>query len=356
MKNIEDIYEKILSKKRINFDEALTLYTETDFHDLGYLAHQVRLAKHPDPVITYVVDRNINYSNICVCCCKFCAFYREPNQADGYVLTYEEIGKKIQETLDLGGTQILMQGGHHPDLPLTWYENMLRYIKTNYKIHIHAFSPPEIVFWSIKEKITITEVIKKLREAGLDSIPGGGAEILVDEVRSKVSPNKCPAKQWLSTMEEAHKQGLRTTATMMFGHRETVEQRLEHLFAIRESQDRTGGFTAFIPWTFQPDHTQLSDCRKLTSTEYLRTLAVSRIVLDNIDNVQVSWVTMGPKIAQLALYFGGNDFGSTMLEENVVRAAGVSFSLSRKEIHRLVEDAGFTPRQRSMNYTILENC
>jgi len=351
---LETIYKKILDGERIDFDDALALYTKADIFDLGNLAHTVRLAKHPDPFITYVVDRNINYSNICVCCCKFCAFYKKPDQDGGYVLTYEEIGQKIQETLDLGGTQILMQGGHHPDLPLSWYEDMLRYIKANYEVHIHAFSPPEIVFWSKMEGISTSEVIERLKNAGLDSIPGGGAEILVDEVRSQVAPNKCPADQWLGVMEEAHTQGLKTTATMMFGHKETVEQRLEHLFAVRETQDRTGGFTAFIPWTFQPDHTELPECRKLTSVEYLRMLAVSRLVLDNINNVQVSWVTMGPKIAQLALYFGGNDFGSTMLEENVVKAAGVAFRLNREEIHRLVEAAGFTPKQRSMHYTILE--
>jgi len=351
---LETIYKKILDGERIDFDDALALYTKADIFDLGNLAHTVRLAKHPDPFITYVVDRNINYSNICVCCCKFCAFYKKPDQDGGYVLTYEEIGQKIQETLDLGGTQILMQGGHHPDLPLSWYEDMLRYIKANYEVHIHAFSPPEIVFWSKMEGISTSEVIERLKNAGLDSIPGGGAEILVDEVRSQVAPNKCPADQWLGVMEEAHTQGLKTTATMMFGHKETVEQRLEHLFAVRETQDRTGGFTAFIPWTFQPDHTELPECRKLTSVEYLRMLAVSRLVLDNINNVQVSWVTMGPKIAQLALYFGGNDFGSTMLEENVVKAAGVAFRLNREEIHRLVEAAGFTPKQRSMDYTILE--
>ncbi len=300
--SIETTYAKVLDGERIDFDDALTLCTKADFHELGHLAHQARLARHPDPVVTYVVDRNINYSNICVCCCKFCAFYREPDQDGGYVLTHEEIGKKIQETLDLGGTQILMQGGHHPDLPLTWYEDMLRYIKSNHEVHVHAFSPPEIVFWSELEGISVSEVIERLRNAGLDSIPGGGAEILVDEVRSKVAPNKCPSEQWFAVMEEAHKQGLRTTATMMFGHRETLEQRLEHLFAVRESQDRTGGYTAFIPWTFQPDHTRLPDCRKLTSTEYLRMLAVSRLVLDNVDNIQVSWVTMGPKIAQLALF------------------------------------------------------
>ncbi|QGY40786.1 dehypoxanthine futalosine cyclase [Pseudodesulfovibrio cashew] len=354
MERLKNISDKIVNGERIDFDEAMTLYAEADFHELGQLAHLVRLAKHPEPMVTYVVDRNINYSNICVCCCKFCAFYKEPDEDGGYVLSFEEIGEKIRETLELGGTQILMQGGHHPDLPLTWYEDMLRHIKANYNVHIHAFSPPEVVFWSEKEHLPISEVIRRLHEAGLDSIPGGGAEILVDAVRSEVAPNKCPAGQWLDVMEEAHNQGLRTTATMMFGHLETPEQRLEHLFAVRETQDRTGGFTAFIPWTFQPDHTELPHCRKLTSVEYLRTLAISRLVLDNVDNIQVSWVTMGPKIAQLALYFGGNDFGSTMIEENVVKAAGVAFRLSREEIHRLVEAAGFTPRQRTMDYTLLE--
>ncbi len=351
---LDSIYARVLAGQRIDFNEALTLYNDADFFDLGHLAHQVRLAKHPEPIVTYVVDRNINYSNVCVCCCKFCAFYKEPGEDGGYVLSFEEIGEKIREPLELGGTQILMQGGHHPDLPLSWYEEMLRFIKSNYTVHIHAFSPPEVVFWSEKENIPVSEVIARLRKAGLDSIPGGGAEILVDAVRAEVAPNKCPAGQWLGVMEEAHNQGLRTTATMMFGHKETVEQRLQHLFAVRETQDKTKGFTAFIPWTFQPDHTQLPECRKLTSVEYLRTLAISRIVLDNVDNVQVSWVTMGPQIAQLALFFGGNDFGSTMIEENVVKAAGVAFRLSREEIHRLVEAAGFTPRQRTMNYTLME--
>lgn len=354
MNSVNSVLDKVLAGERIDFAEAELLYAKADFHDLGRVAHAVRMRKHPERVVTYVVDRNINYSNICVCCCKFCAFYREPDQDGGYVLSFEEIGRKIDETLALGGTQILMQGGHHPDLPLSWYEDMLRYIKTNHPVHIHAFSPPEIVFFSELFKLPVADVIRRLRQAGLDSIPGGGAEILVDEVRSRVAPNKCPAGQWLDVMEEAHNQGMRTTATMMFGHVETPAQRLEHLFAVREVQDRTHGFTAFIPWTFQPDHTQLSHCRKQTSVEYLRLLAMSRIVLDNVDNVQVSWVTMGPDIAQLALYFGGNDFGSTMIEENVVRAAGVSFRLSRKEINRLVSAAGFQPRQRLMDYTLVE--
>ncbi len=354
MKKLDDIFAKVENGDRIDLDEALLLHDEADLFDLGRLAHAVRLDKHPAPDVTYVVDRNINYSNVCVCCCKFCAFYREPGQDGGYVLSFDEISRKIEETIALGGTQILMQGGHHPDLPLTWYEEMLSHIKTNHDIHIHAFSPPEIVFWSELERIPVSDVIARLRRAGLDSIPGGGAEILVDEVRSRVAPNKCPASQWLAVMEEAHAQGLRTTATMMFGHKETVRQRIEHMLAVRDSQDRTGGFTAFIPWTFQPDMTGLSECRKLTSVEYLRALALSRVVLDNIDNIQVSWVTMGPKIAQLALFFGGNDFGSTMIEENVVKAAGVSFSLSRAQIHRIIEDAGFTPRQRTMAYELME--
>ncbi|GAB7023617.1 cyclic dehypoxanthinyl futalosine synthase [Salidesulfovibrio brasiliensis] len=352
---LDAIFTAVLDGKRIGFDEARTLYLEADFHELGALAHAVRLRKHPEPNVTYVVDRNINYSNICTCGCKFCAFYAAPGAEGGYVLDFDELDRKIAETVALGGTQILMQGGHHPDLPLSWYEDMLRHIKDNHPVHVHAFSPPEIMYFSELNGLEPAEVIRRLRAAGLDSIPGGGAEILVDKVRSEIAPRKCPTGEWLGVMEEAHNQGLRTTATMMFGHVETPEQRLEHLFAVREVQDRTGGFTAFIPWTFQPDHTALSHCRKLTSVEYLRMLAVSRIVLDNVDNVQVSWVTMGPDIAQLALFFGGNDFGSTMIEENVVKAAGVAFRLSRQEIHRLVSDAGFTPRQRTMDYSLLEN-
>lgn len=350
---MEALYAKILDGGRIDSAEAGRLYSEAPLHALGRLAHAVRLKKHPEPMVTFVSDRNINYSNICVCGCRFCAFFRAPGQEGGFVLTREELARKIEETLELGGTQILMQGGHHPDLPLEWYEDLLRFIK-GYPIHVHAFSPPEIVHFAKISGLSTREVIARLKAAGLDSIPGGGAEILVDAVRSKVSPRKCPAADWLRVMEEAHGLGLRTTATMMFGHEETPGQRLEHLFALRASQDRTGGYTAFIPWTFQPANTAIR-ARSLTAPEYLRLLAVSRIVLDNFDNLQVSWVTMGPKIAQLALYFGGNDFGSTMIEENVVRAAGVCFRLSREEIRRLVSGAGFTPRQRRMDYTLLED-
>ncbi|MBU1040470.1 MAG: dehypoxanthine futalosine cyclase [Proteobacteria bacterium] len=350
--NIQQILDEAAEGRRLTLDEARLLQREAGLHDLGFAAHRVRLRKHPQPIVTYVVDRNINYSNVCVCACRFCAYFRAPGHEDCFVLSFEAIGEKIAETIALGGTQILMQGGHHPDLPLSWYEDMLAYIKANYDIHVHAFSPPEIVHFAKISGLTTAQVIERLKAAGLDSIPGGGAEILVDNVRSKVSPNKCPSGQWLAVMEEAHAQGLRTTATMMFGHEETPEERLEHLFAVRESQDRTGGFTAFIPWTFQPDNTNIV-ARPLTSPEYLRMLALARLVLDNVDNVQVSWVTMGPKIAQLALYFGGNDFGSTMIEENVVRAAGVSFRLSQAEIDTLVRAAGFEPRQRRMDYRLV---
>ncbi len=349
--SVHDIGDRIAAGERIDFAEAAELLEKADLFDLGQMAHSVRLKKHPEPYVTYVVDRNINYSNICVCGCRFCAYYKAPGQEGGFVLSKDELGRKIQETIDLGGTQILMQGGHHPDLSLGFYEDMLGFIKDNYEIHIHAFSPPEIVHFSEIEGISIENVIRRLMDAGLASIPGGGAEILVDEVRSKIAPRKCPADQWLEVMETAHNLGLRTTATMMFGHEETPEDRLKHLFALREVQDRTGGFTAFIPWTFQPDHTNIPDARKMTSVEYLRMLAVSRLVLDNFDNLQVSWVTMGPKISQLALYFGGNDFGSTMIEENVVKAAGVSFRLSEEQIHRLITKAGFKPMQRLMDYT-----
>ncbi|XPV77983.1 MAG: cyclic dehypoxanthinyl futalosine synthase [Desulfovibrio sp.] len=346
---VKAVFDKYRAEGRIDLDDARVLYEKADLSDLGALAAEIRRKKHPEPKVTYVADRNINYSNICVCACKFCAFYKSPEDGGGYVLTHKELAEKIDETLALGGTQILMQGGHHPDLPLSFYEEMLRFIKENYNLHVHAFSPPEIYFFSKQEEISIAEVIRRLREAGLDSIPGGGAEILVNEVRTEASPNKCNADEWLGVMEEAHNQGLRTTATMMFGHIETPEHRLEHLFRLRDLQDKTGGFTAFIPWTFQPDYTALP-ARKHTSVEYLRLFALSRIVLDNIDNLQVSWVTMGPKIAQLALFYGGNDFGSLMIEENVVKAAGVSFRMTREEIDRIIAAAGFIPEQRTMAY------
>lgn len=353
MKNraLEKITDKVLGGDRLSYGEILQLYEEADLFTLGHLAHTVRKRKHPEPYVSYVIDRNINYSNICICGCKFCAYYRPPGHPEGFVISREELERKIDETVRLGGTQILLQGGHHPGLPLSFYEDMLRFIKSRFPgIHIHAFSPPEIVFFSKLEGLSLRETIRRLVAAGLDSIPGGGAEILVDEVRKKVSPRKCSAKEWLDVMEEAHRQGLRTTATMMFGHLESREDRVRHLMVLRELQDRTGGFTAFIPWTFQPGNTALSWRRPEMAVEYLRLLALSRIALDNFDNIQASWVTMGPYVAQMALFFGANDFGSTMIEENVVAAAGVSFRMSLDEIRRVIRAAGFIPRQRTMKY------
>ena len=347
------IIDEFLVGSRLSDDQFLQLYSEADLYQLGYLADELRKKKHPEKVVTYVIDRNINYTDICISACKFCAFYKQPASGEGYLLSREELKQKIDETLALGGTQILLQGGLHPDLRLDYYVDLVSFIKSC-GINVHGFSPPEIHHFSTISGLTVKEVLDRLIAAGLDSIPGGGAEILTDRVRKLVAPKKCSADQWLEVMEQAHDKGLRTTATMMFGHIETVEERVEHLRRLRSLQDRTGGFTAFIPWPFQPDNTTLFDegsSFKTSGWEYLRMLALARIYLDNFDNIQASWVTQGPKIAQLSLHFGANDFGSTMIEENVVAAAGVSFSLSEKEICRLVADAGFTPQQRLMDYT-----
>ncbi len=349
------IRERILAGGRLNDGEFLFLYENGDLYQLGLLANAIREQRHPEKNVTYVIDRNINYTDICISACKFCAFFKAPEDKDGYLLSNKELALKIKETQDLGGTQILLQGGLHPDLPLEYYEDMLRFMKAT-GIHVHGFSPPEIHHFAEISKLSIAAVISRLIKAGLDSIPGGGAEILSDRVRDSTAPRKCNADQWIAVMEEAHNQGLRTTATMMFGHVETVAERLEHLRRLRELQDRTTGFTAFIPWPFQPDHTALveqTEIEKTTGYGYLRMLAMSRIYLDNFENIQASWVTQGPKIAQLSLYFGANDFGSTMIEENVVAAAGISFQLSETEIRRLVTDAGFIPKQRLMDYTLV---
>jgi cyclic dehypoxanthinyl futalosine synthase len=351
--SMANLLEEAAAGRRLSRSEALWLYTEAGLHELAEAAHRIRLAKHPEPVVSYVVDRNINYSNICVCGCTFCAFYRAPGQGGGFVISGEELRKKIREALDLGGTQILLQGSLHPDLGLEFFESMLGDIKAAFPdLHIHGLSPPEIVHLAHRSGLDLPAVLNRLIRAGLDSIPGGGAEILVDRVRRRISPNKCGADAWLEVMRQAHGQGLKTTATMMFGHVETLEERVEHLLRIRELQDETAGFTAFIPWSFQPDNTALK-ARKATSPEYLRLLALSRLVLDNVPNIQVSWVTMGDKIAQLGLFFGANDFGSTMIEENVVAASGVRFRMSREEIEQAISLAGFRPRQRLMDYRYL---
>jgi cyclic dehypoxanthinyl futalosine synthase len=350
---LETIIDKVATGRRVSDNDYLFLEKEADLYQLGFLADSVRRTKHPEGLVTYVIDRNINYTDICISACKFCAFFKPPEDKDGYLITFDELAEKIRETQVLGGTQILLQGGLHPGQPLAYYEEMVSFIKAT-GIHLHGFSPPEICHFANISGLPVKKVLQRLIAAGLDSIPGGGAEILSDRVRQLTSPRKCTANEWLDVMEEAHSQGLSTTATMMFGHVEAKEERLEHLRRLRQLQDRTHGFTAFIPWPFQPRNTVLADVEKTTALEYLRTLALSRIYLDNFDNIQASWVTQGPKIAQLALSFGANDFGSTMIEENVVAAAGISFRLSEQEIKRLVSDAGFLPMQRLMDYTLVK--
>ncbi|MGB3212609.1 MAG: cyclic dehypoxanthinyl futalosine synthase [Desulforhopalus sp.] len=350
--HIQGIIDQVSAGQRISDNDFLVLAQEADLHQLGFLADGLLQQKHPDKHVTYVIDRNINYTDICISACKFCAFFKSPEDKQGYLISFEELADKIKETQALGGTQILLQGGLHPGQPLEYYEEMVRYIKAT-GIHIHGFSPPEICHFSNISGIPIQQVLERLIAAGLGSIPGGGAEILSDRVRQLIAPQKCSADQWIEVMEEAHHLGLRSTATMMFGHVETMDERLEHLRRLRELQDRTQGFTAFIPWPFQPRNTVLAEVEKTTAYEYLRMLALSRIYLDNFDNIQASWVTQGPKIAQLSLSFGANDFGSTMIEENVVAAAGVRFRLSEQEIKRLVTDAGFIPLQRLMDYTVV---
>jgi cyclic dehypoxanthinyl futalosine synthase len=351
---LNSIAEKAWNGERLTKEDALGLWKTADLYTLATLAHHRRNTLHPEPMATYVSDRNINYTNICISGCRFCAFYRPPEAEGGYVLSHGELATKIEETLALGGTQILLQGGMHPGLRLSFYEEMLRSIKDRFPIHIHGLSPPEIIHLARTERLELAEVLRKLQQSGLDSIPGGGAEILVDEVRGRISPNKCSSGEWLAVMECAHGLGMKTTATMMFGHIETVEQRLEHLLKLRELQDRTTGFTAFIPWTFQPENTALKT-KPATAIDYLRTLAMSRLVLDNIRNLQVSWVTMGSAVAQVALQFGANDFGSTMIEENVVAAAGVRHRLSVEEIRKIIMDAGYEPRQRNMSYELIDD-
>ncbi len=351
---LKHIFDKIEKEKRLTPDEAVVLWEKADFFELGSWARLVRFRLHPERIVTYIIDRNINYTNVCVSGCKFCAYYRKPGDPRGYVLSQEELHRKIEETLALGGTQILLQGGLHPELPFSFYEDMLREIKERFpQIHIHGFSPPEIVHFARLAGLSIKEVLERLKAAGLSSIPGGGAEILVDRVRQKISPHKCSAEEWLEVMRTAHQLGLKTTATMMFGHIETFRERIEHLEKIRQLQDETGGFTAFIPWPFQPGHTELK-VPKVLPVEYLKMLALSRLYLDNIPNLQASWVTQGPKVAQIALEFGANDFGSTMIEENVVAAAGVTHRLSVAEIEKIIRDAGYEPRRRRMDYSLIE--
>ncbi len=351
---IDRIADRVRAAERLNAADALDLYRRAPTALLGQLADIVRARKHPDPVVTYIIDRNVNYTNVCVAKCNFCAFYRPVGSPEGYVLGFDELFRKIDETIAVGGVQLLLQGGHNPDLPLTWYEDLFRAIKERYpSFKLHALSPPEVIHLSRLSQLPVPAVIDRLIAAGLDSIPGGGAEILVDRVRALLHcDGKATANEWLGVMRDAHRAGLRTTATMMYGTVETDEERLEHLLRLRALQDETGGFTAFITWSYQPDHTELAG-HEATGIEYLRTLAVARIVLDNFDNVQASWVTQGGKVGQLSLAYGANDMGSVMIEENVVRAAGASYCMDEVEIVRNIEDAGFLAKRRDMQYRIL---
>ena len=343
--------ERAWAGERLNAGQALALFA-ADLVDLGAVADAACRRRHPEIYRTYVVDRNLNYSNVCASRCRFCAFWRVSEAPDAYLLETDDVLAKVGEAVAAGATQILMQGGLHPSLPPEWYERLCRAIKERYAVHLHSFSPPEIVHLARLSNLTVEETLLRLRKAGLDSLPGGGAEILCDRVRRELSPSKCTAGEWLAVMRTAHRLGMPTTATMMFGHIETLAERVEHLLRLRELQDQTRGFTAFIPWTYQPLNTALGG-RPVGGHDYLRTLAISRLVLDNFENLQASWVTQGPKVAQVALRFGANDLGGTTMEENVVRAAGTEYRMSRDEMVRLIEEAGFAARQRDTYYHLL---
>ena len=356
----ETLIDRVIDGERITPAEALELY-RLPLEELGGLAdHRRKLALAEayggagNEIVTYIIDRNINYTNICNVYCKFCAFYRTEKDADSYVISFDEIDQKLDELTSVGGIQILMQGGHHPSLTIDWYTDLLSHIREKYPhVNIHGFSPPEFTHFAEVFKMPLEEVIRRFKEAGLGSIPGGGGEILVDRVRNRIAPLKANSDQWLKVMEVAHRMGLNSSATMMFGHVETVEERIEHLDRLRVQQDETGGFTAFICWTFQPDNTKLK-ADPVGSAEYLRMQALARIYLDNITNVQSSWVTQGPKIGQIALRYGANDFGSVMMEENVVSKAGTSFRLEALEIETLIREAGYSPRRRNNWYQLVD--
>lgn len=342
-----------VERRRITRREAEELFLREELFILGREADKIRWALHPDPIVTFIIDRNINYTNICSARCKFCAFSVDLNDPSGYVLGIEDVLRKIEEAVRLGATQILMQGGLNPELKIEFYEKLFREIKKRFNIQLHSLSPPEIAFIARISGISLRQCLERLRSAGLDSIPGGGAEILVDRVRKIISPRKITAEEWLTVMREAHHLGMKTTATMMFGSVERPEEIIEHLFRIRALQDETGGFTAFIPWSFQPGNTLLKG-KTATGTEYLRVVAISRIILDNVPNIQASWVTQGKKVAQIALFFGANDMGNIMIEENVISATGVKNSITTEELVNIIKAAGFIPAQRNTLYEIIK--
>lgn len=352
--NFSNVISRVRAGGRLSRTDAVELYLKAPTNLLGQLADDVRARRHPEGIVTYIIDRNVNYTNVCVAQCSFCAFHRPVGAPDAYVLGFEEIFRKVDETVALGGGQLLLQGGQNPDLPLEWYEDLFRAVKQRYPgFRLHALSPPEVVHLSRLSRLGVGTVIDRLVAAGLDSIPGGGAEILVDRVRTLLHcDGKATSDEWIDVMRHAHLAGLRTTATMMFGSVETPEERVEHLLRLRDLQDETKGFTAFIAWSYQPENTELGGV-EATGVEYLRTLALARLVLDNFDNLQASWVTQGAKIGQISLAYGANDMGSVMIEENVVRAAGATYCMDEMEIVRNIENAGFVPKRRNMHYELL---
>lgn len=352
--SIDRIQEQVFHGERINADDAARLYRGLTLPELGALADVVRQRKHPERTVTYIIDRNINYTNVCNVYCTFCAFMRTEKDPDWYVLRPEQVGEKLQELVAIGGVQVLLQGGHHPKLGIDYYLNLLQFIRQNFpQVNIHGFSPPEFNHFAEVFQMPVEEVLRQFKEAGLGSIPGGGGEILVDRVRDRIAPLKCTSDQWLRVMELAHGLGLNSSATMMFGHVETLDDRLEHLQRLRDLQDRTGGFTAFICWTFQNEGTRLR-APSVGSHEYLRMQALARIFLDNFPNVQSSWVTQGPQIGQVALKYGANDFGSVMMEENVVSQAGATFRINEDTMRRLIREIGYEPHRRNNWYQLLD--
>lgn len=353
MNSVNVLLDKVVSGERLSEEEGVALYHNCDLLSLGRAADLIRRRLHPEGVVTFVVDRNINYTNVCKSACLFCAFYRREEDPDAYVLSHEEIMDKIGELVAQGGTQVLIQGGLHPKLRLDYLTELFRKIKARFPgVHIHSLSPPEIVHLAKTEDLSVKDVLLRLKDTGLDSLPGGGAEILVNRVRQVISPRKITWQEWMAVMVTAFELGLFGTATMMFGSVDTPEDRVKHIVRVREVQDKTGGFSAFIPWTYQPGNNELGG-EPVAVVDYLRVLALSRILLDNVRNIQASWVTQGVKVGQVALAFGANDFGGTMLEENVVRAAGTGYRAEQDEIVRVIRDAGFIPAQRTTDYRII---
>jgi len=349
------ILQRAVDGERLTPGEGVELLRSADLLALGRAADAVSKRLHPEPYRTFNIDRNINYTNVCAAVCDFCAFYRKVGDSESYVLDRAVLLDKIRETVELGGDQILMQGGLHPELPFDWYLELLGDIKRHYpQVNVHGFSPPEIYFFARKFKMSLKDVLGRLKEAGLGSLPGGGGEILVDRVRKEITRGKVLTDGWLDVHRAWHELGGISTATMMYGHIETLEERIEHFDRVRQLQDETGGLTAFISWTFQPEHTAMADVPAVGAFEYLRTQAVSRLYLDNVPNIQSSWVTQGPKIGQLALYFGANDMGSLMIEENVVASAGTVYYLSLEQIKRAIRESGYIPRQRNVFYEYID--